>query len=65
MRAPTAAADASDRCRAQLGPDAGRAAHGSDRERDGAGDRIRFTELPMSPPKVLKAIDVARTNGGS
>jgi CO/xanthine dehydrogenase Mo-binding subunit len=24
---------------------------------------IRFTELPMSPPKVLKAIDTA--NGGS
>jgi CO/xanthine dehydrogenase Mo-binding subunit len=26
---------------------------------------IRFTELPMSPPKVLKAIDTARANGGS
>jgi CO/xanthine dehydrogenase Mo-binding subunit len=26
---------------------------------------IRFTELPMSPPKVLKAIDAARANGGS
>jgi CO/xanthine dehydrogenase Mo-binding subunit len=25
---------------------------------------IRFTELPMSPPKVLKAIDEARANGG-
>ena len=25
---------------------------------------IRFTELPMSPPKVLKAIDAARANGG-
>jgi CO/xanthine dehydrogenase Mo-binding subunit len=21
---------------------------------------VRFTELPMSPPKVLKALDVAR-----
>ena len=26
---------------------------------------IRFTELPMSPPKVLKALDAARANGGS
>ena len=26
---------------------------------------IRFTELPMSPPKVVKAIDTARANGGS
>jgi CO/xanthine dehydrogenase Mo-binding subunit len=26
---------------------------------------IRFTALPMSPPKVLKAIDAARANGGS
>jgi CO/xanthine dehydrogenase Mo-binding subunit len=25
---------------------------------------IRFTELPMSPPKVLKAIDEARGDGG-
>ena len=25
---------------------------------------IRFTELLMSPPKVLKAIDAARANGG-
>jgi CO/xanthine dehydrogenase Mo-binding subunit len=25
---------------------------------------IRFTELPMSPPKVLKALDAARANGG-
>jgi CO/xanthine dehydrogenase Mo-binding subunit len=26
---------------------------------------IRFTELPMSPPKVLKALDAARANGSS
>jgi CO/xanthine dehydrogenase Mo-binding subunit len=26
---------------------------------------IRFTELPMSPPKVLKALDRAGANGGS
>jgi CO/xanthine dehydrogenase Mo-binding subunit len=26
---------------------------------------IRFTELPMSPPKVLKALDALRANGGS
>jgi CO/xanthine dehydrogenase Mo-binding subunit len=26
---------------------------------------IRFTELPMSPPKVLKAIDEAKANGGN
>ena len=25
---------------------------------------IRFTELPMSPPKVLKAIDESKANGG-
>jgi CO/xanthine dehydrogenase Mo-binding subunit len=25
---------------------------------------IRFTELPMSPPRVLKAIEAARANGG-
>ena len=25
---------------------------------------IRFTELPMSPPKVLKAIEAAKANGG-
>ena len=25
---------------------------------------IRFTELPMSPPKVLKAIEAARADGG-
>ena len=25
---------------------------------------IRFTELPMSPPKVLAAIDAAKANGG-
>src|ERR671911_887506 len=26
---------------------------------------IRFTQLPMSPPKVLKAIDAAKANGGT
>jgi CO/xanthine dehydrogenase Mo-binding subunit len=30
-----------------------------------AATGIRFTELPMSPPKVLKAIDEAKANGGS
>jgi CO/xanthine dehydrogenase Mo-binding subunit len=30
----------------------------------GQATGIRFTELPMSPPKVLKAIDAARANGG-
>jgi CO/xanthine dehydrogenase Mo-binding subunit len=30
-----------------------------------ASTGIRFTELPMSPPKVLKAIDEARANGGA
>jgi hypothetical protein len=24
---------------------------------------VRFTELPMSPPKVLKALDAARSKG--
>jgi len=24
---------------------------------------VRFTELPMSPPKVLKALDAARASG--
>ena len=28
-----------------------------------AATGIRFTELPMSPPKVLKAIDEAKANG--
>jgi CO/xanthine dehydrogenase Mo-binding subunit len=26
---------------------------------------VRFTELPMSPPKVLKALDAARANGAA
>jgi CO/xanthine dehydrogenase Mo-binding subunit len=30
-----------------------------------AATGIRFTELPMSPPKVLKAIDAAKVNGSS
>jgi CO/xanthine dehydrogenase Mo-binding subunit len=30
-----------------------------------AATGIRFTELPMSPPKVLKAIDAAKVNGGA
>ncbi|MCG8548729.1 MAG: molybdopterin-dependent oxidoreductase, partial [Alphaproteobacteria bacterium] len=29
-----------------------------------AATGIRFTELPMSPPKVLKAIDESKANGG-
>ena len=28
-----------------------------------AATGVRFTELPMSPPKVLKAIDAAKANG--
>jgi hypothetical protein len=28
-----------------------------------AATGIRFTELPMSPPKVLKALDAAKANG--
>jgi CO/xanthine dehydrogenase Mo-binding subunit len=30
-----------------------------------AATGIRFTELPMSPPKVLKAIDAAKANGSA
>jgi hypothetical protein len=30
-----------------------------------AATGIRFTELPMSPPKVLKAIDRAANGSGS
>jgi CO/xanthine dehydrogenase Mo-binding subunit len=30
-----------------------------------AATGIRFTELPMSPPKVLKAIDAHKANGGA
>jgi CO/xanthine dehydrogenase Mo-binding subunit len=26
---------------------------------------IRFADLPMSPPKVLKALDEARAKGGA
>ena len=38
--------------------------HGGHRQRRGSNATgVRFTELPMSPPKVLKALDAARAKG--
>ena len=40
-------------------------AHGGHRQRHGECDGVRFTDLPMSPPKVLKALDEARSAGAA